>query len=185
MDCDLVARKAEAGRMENILAAEGYARAGTEKIPYQHFVRLEKKLSEGMSASIDLLLDSVHDRQSGAVFPFEWLFSRSALRRLPGKTVPESAEVRILDPDALFVMKFVCARPSDVRDAFMLSDRLGDLSAAKAEISSKTDFGKQHDAIFGKVSGGEFKKNLEGVFGYVERTAFEKRLGILQKLGRA
>lgn len=180
VDCDIVAAGKEAQKAAEILVSLGFVRRAQQRgAPYADFIRLEREILPHISASFDVLFDAVEDRQSGATFLAEWVLRNSSVRPLPAKTFVGSTSVRVIGPDALFVMKFCCGRDSDVRDAFMLCDRVGDWRWVRREISARMDFEKQHRRLMEKVSGGEFRKNLGGVFGYVEQKAFEKRLKIL------
>ena len=180
VDCDLVVPKDGARKVGKTLLSCGFHRAPALKhTTYANFMRFEKEALLGLVAAFDVLMDEVHDRQSGTTFPAIWVFSNSSLVSLPAKTFAGQSRVRVISADALFVMKFCCARATDIRDIFMLCDKVEDWKWVKAEIASRVNFAAQHKKIMQKVSGTEYKKDLGGVFGYVEPAAFEKRLKIL------
>jgi len=183
VDCDLVASGAEGKKISAILVKRGYVKAANAHEAYHNFERFEREVAPGFFSSFDLLIDSVHDRQSGATFSADWVIGNSSLQTLAGKTVPERRTLRILSADALFVMKFACARVSDIRDLFMLCTEVKDWEFARREIGVRIGFGKQHAKIMEKVRSRQFKNNLEGVFGYVEPHAFAKRLAAMESLG--
>jgi len=183
VDCDMATSEKEAQKAAKLLLSIGFVRQLPPRgAPYVNFIRLEKEMLPRISASFDVLFNSVHDRQSGASFSAEWIFSNSSVQILPAKTFAGGVKVRVISPDALFVMKFCCARGTDIRDIFMLCDRVRDWQWVKSEIAQRLDFEKQHRRIMGKLTGTDFKKNLGGVFGYVEQKAFEKRLKIMASL---
>jgi len=183
VDCDLVARKGEGKRIAALLAKQGFLKAGNAHESYCNFERYEREVAPGFFASFDLLIDSVHDRLSGATFSAGWVLEHSALRTLAGKTIPDTLSLRIISPDALFVMKFACARVSDIRDLFMFCTEVKDWEFARREIGSRIALYAQHAKIMEKINSRQFKNNLEGVFGYVEPRAFAKRLAVIEKLG--
>jgi len=183
IDCDLLVRKGGLRDSEKPLLSSGFACVPQPKhAPYSNFSRFEKEALPGFVAAFDVLVGGVHDRQSGATFGADWIFSNSSIISLPAKTFAGQLKVRVISADALFVMKFCCARSTDIRDIFMLCDKVKDWEWAKKEIASYVNLAAQHKKIMQKVSGAEYRKDLGGVFGYVEPAAFEKRLKILQVL---
>jgi hypothetical protein len=181
VDCDLVASKNGAREVGQKLLACGFHRVPPPKhAPYVNFVRLEKEVMPSIIAAFDILYEKVHDRQSGATFAAKWVFAHSSVVSLPAKTFAGNLKVRVIDADALFVMKFCSARATDIRDIFMFCDKVKDWEWVKAEITSRVDLASQHRKIMQKVSGTEFRKDLGGVYGYVEPAAFGKRLKILE-----
>ena len=181
VDCDLVASENGASKIGKELLSCGFHRVPPPKhAPCVNFVRLEKELLPDIIAAFDILYEEVHDRQSGATFTAEWVFPHSSLVSLPAKTFAGQMKVRVVDADALFVMKFCCARATDIRDIFMLCDKVKDWEWVRGELAARLDLAAQHRKIMQKVSGTEFRNDLGGVYGYVEPAAFGKRLKILE-----
>jgi len=181
VDCDLVASEDGASKIGKELLSCGFHRVPAPKhAPYVNFVRLEKEALPGIIAAFDILYEEVHDRQSGATFAADWIFSHSSLVSLPAKTFAGQLKVRVVDADTLFVMKFCCARATDIRDIFMMCDKVKNWEWVRAELAARVDLAAQHRKIMQKVSGAEFRKDLGGVYGYVEPAAFGKRLKILE-----
>ncbi len=181
VDCDILIREKEAKGVQKQLLRLGYSavRIGKAEAPYgKRFLRYEKAVL-GLKVSFDIMIGSVYDRGSGADFSADWVFLHSKNRELAGKTIAGRVAARIIDIAALFVMKFVSARGSDVRDVFMIADKVSDWKWAKDEISKRIDYGKRAGEIKKKIADAEFKKNLEGVWGFVEKEAFEKRKGLI------
>jgi hypothetical protein len=52
----------------------------------------------------------------------------------------------------------------------------------RTEFEARVDLAAQHRKIMQKVSGAEFRKDLGGVYGYVEPAAFAKRLKTLEAI---
>jgi len=180
VDCDLIVQKDGARKVGKTLLSCGFNRMPPPKhAAYANFLRFEKEALPGFIAAFDILMGEVHDRQSGATFTADWIFSHSSLVTLPAKTFAGQLKERVVDADALLVMKFCCARATDIRDIFMLCDKVNNWEWVKAELASRVDLAAQHRKIMQKVSGAEFRKDLGGVYGYVEPAAFGKRLRIL------
>ncbi|MBM3229664.1 hypothetical protein FJZ26_04500 [Candidatus Parvarchaeota archaeon] len=183
VDCDLVTQEEDLRDVGNALLSSGFVRVPPPKhSPYVNFSRYEKEVLPGMIAAFDVLVGEVHDRQSGTTFAADWIFSHSSIDSLPAKTFAGQLKIRVVDADSLFIMKFCSARGTDIRDIFMLCDRVRDWKWVGEDIASRIDLGVQHKKIMQKVSGKEFSKDLGGVFGYVEPAAFEKRLKILESI---
>lgn len=177
VDCDLLVREDGAREVGKPLLSCGFNRVPPPKhAAYANFMRFEKEALPGLVAAFDVLMDEVHDRQSGTTFTADWAFSHSSLVALPAKTFADQLKVRVVDADALFVMKFCCARATDIRDIFMLCDKVKDWEWVRTELAARVDLPVQHRKIMQKVSGTEFRKDLGGVYGYVEPAAFGKRL---------
>ncbi len=175
VDCDIVVEdNAQEIGME--LAKSGFQKSKPGKgFPYNAgFARYGKKIGEGFNISMDILIGEVSDMQTGCCFSAKWIFDNSAVRQLRGKTISESLKLRIVDVDALIVMKFICARLTDIRDVFMLLPNAHDEKWIKEEISKRVDFVKAYNKIEIKVTSGQFKNDLQGVFGYVDPNIFEK-----------
>ncbi len=180
VDCDLVVQGEGLRKAGKTLLSVGFVRVAPPKhAPYANFSRFEKEALPGIVAAFDVLMGEVHDRQSGTTFAADWAFSHSSAVSLPAKTFAGQIRVRIVNADSLFVMKFCCARATDIRDIFMLCDKVKDWGWVRADLAARVDLVTQHRKIMQKVSGAEFRKDLGGVFGYVEPAAFEKRLKIL------
>ena len=177
VDCDIVMRtKMEAKEMGNILAKVGYVRATIPKnTPYYgNFERYEKQVGNDFRVSMDILIKEVLDRQTNVVFTSEWVFGHSKMRSLKGKTILEELKVRIINIDALFVMKFICGRSTDIRDVFMLAPNLENPEWVKEEIGKRYDFNERFERVKEKILSKQFRDGLHGVYGRIDSTIFEK-----------
>ena len=177
VDCDIVTENKN-GTVEitRELDKLNYERAkNTDFGPYSgDFLRYEKIIKKNYNVSFDILIKNVYDRQTKAVFTGEWVFKNSALRILGGKTITEELKLRIVNPDALIVMKFVSCRNADIRDVFMLIPQAKDVEWVKKEISERVNFKDRFSKINGKIASKQFKDNLQGVYGYIDKKLFEK-----------
>lgn len=185
-DCDIVIKKRNK-LLEDSLLRIGYKLEEDNKInaPYGgEFIRFEKKIEKEFIVSVDILIKNVFDRQSNTIFSADWIFENSSLRMLKGKTIDEKLQLRIINIDALIVMKFISCRNADIRDVFMLMPFAKKREWIKKEISARYNFEDRFKKIKDKVSQPKFKDNLQGVYGYVEETVFERHKKALLDLSK-
>lgn len=176
VDCDIVVKNQAVAKGIGLdLEKSGFKSKSGKGFSYNgKFARYEKQIEKSFSVSVDILIGKVIDRQTGCIYSAQWVFDNSAIMRLRGKTITESLELKIIDIDALIVMKFICARLTDIRDIFMLLPSANDKDWIKEEISKRFDFEKAFNKIKGKITSAQFKNDLHGVFGYVDPKVFEK-----------
>ena len=178
VDCDIVVKdKEELKEIEEVLVNFGYVEEECNKDKtsyYRDFLRLEKDMGDNIKVSIDILIKEVLDRQTNATFSADWVFDNSEIKTLKGKTITEELKLRIINLDALFVLKFVSCRLTDIRDIFMLAPNIKNKKWVKEEISKKYDFDKLFLKIKEKVTSKQFKDSLQGVYGIINDKVFEK-----------
>jgi len=177
VDCDIVTEdNVSTAKITKELDKLNYKRAqDTDFGPYSgDFLKYEKTIRKNFIISFDILIKNVYDRQTKAMFSAEWVFRNSALRTLRGKTITEELKLRIVNPEALVVMKFVSCRNADIRDVFMLIPQANDAGWVKKEISERADFKDRFLKIKEKLVSEQFKDNLQGVYGRIDNKLFEK-----------
>ena len=177
VDCDIVTEnKAETAEIAKELDKLDYKKAqDTDFGPYSgDFLRYEKTIKKNFIVSFDILIKNAYDRQTKAMFSAEWVFKNSALRALKGKTITGELKLRIVNPEALVVMKFVACRNTDIRDIFMLMPQVKDPEWVKREVSERVDFKDRFLKVKSKITSEQFKDNLQGVYGYIDKKLFEK-----------
>lgn len=116
------------------------------------------------------------DRQTGASVSAEWIFRNAKQRELKGKTITEVLQVRVINPDALFVMKMISCRQTDIRDMFMLALKTHDKGFIKAEVKSRCDFMERFDRMAKVVKSKDFRNGLQGIYGAIDPQTFERSL---------
>lgn len=174
LDCDILVKEAdEARKIGVVLTKEGYSKKEADNYEGR-FIRYEKRISSNFRVNLDILVREILDRQTNAVFSADWVFKNSALRLLKGKTIAEELKLRIINADTLIAMKSVSGRNPDIRDVFMLITKAEDFDWIRKEISERYDFAKCSEKIKKAVISKEFKDNLQGVYGYVDKKIFEK-----------
>ncbi len=182
VDCDLVIKdENELEKIEKILLNIGYKK---EKLPkeaqyFGSFCRYEKKLDNNFTLSMDILIGYVTDRMTKSSFHADWIFKNSILKKLIGKTITEELKVRIVNIDALLVMKIISCRATDIRDVFMMFPNANDKEWIKSEIQLRFDFNNRITLIIDKISSKQFKDGLSGVFGNIDPKVFEKHKKVL------
>ena len=177
VDCDIVIKdEAELERIEKILLSQGYSKeCSAADCSYSgSFSRFEKTLANNFAVSIDVLIKSITDRMTGAVFSADWVFENSKVRVLKGKTMVSEIKARIININALLVMKIVSCRPTDIRDVFMMLPNANDAKWIKSEIGLRYGFQDRIARIIEKVSSPQFRDGLAGVYSYFDPKVFEK-----------
>ena len=178
VDCDIVVKNtSELKEIEETLINFGYVKEESNKDKtsyYGDFLRLERDLGDNIKVSIDILIKEVLDRQTNATFSADWVFDNSEIRTLRGKTITEELKLRIISLDALFVLKFVSCRLTDIRDIFMLAPNIKNKEWVKEEIFKKYDFDKLLLKVKDKITSKQFKDSLQGVYGIIDDKVFEK-----------
>lgn len=177
VDCDIVIKdENELRKIEKIILQIGYKK---EKFPQEpqysgKFFRYEKKLDNNFAVSMDILIGNVTDRMTKAVFTANWIFDNSSITLLKGKTIAEELKIRIINIDALLIMKTISCRSTDIRDVFMMFPKAQNKEWIKSEIQIKYDFQERIAKIIEKISSKQFKDGLSGVYGYFDQKIFEK-----------
>lgn len=185
VDCDIVIKDNDESRIiEKKLLKIGYNKILQKKeLPYSgYFARYEKKLENNFLVSVDVLIKEVIDRNTKTRFSADWIFDNSSKLILKGKTIIEELKLRIINIDALLVMKIISCRPTDIRDVFMLLPNADNTEWIKSEISDKYDFNNRINKIIEKVNSKQFKDGLSGVYGRFDEKAFEKHKKALLNL---
>ena len=189
VDCDIIIKEyEELEKIKKELIKIGYKEEGKESgnIPYHgNFFRYEKIINNNFKSSIDILFNEVLDRQTNAVFNAKWVFDNSVIKLLKGKTITEELKVRIINLDALIVMKTISCRNTDIRDVFMLSTKTKNIEWIKKEVLNRYDLKDRFDKIKEKITSKKFKDDLRGVHGYIEQKAFDKNIKAILKIANS
>lgn len=186
VDCDIVIDdNDELDKLLKILEKLGYVKLDLKKLdlPYHgDFLRYERKIKDDISASFDILIKTVYDRETKVSFDANWIFNNSSLILLKGKTINEKLKARVINIDALVVMKFISCRETDIRDIFMLMTKCNNLKWIKDEVGKRYDFNERFAKIKDKITSEEFRNNLQGVYGKVDDKTFQRYKKVLLDL---
>jgi len=185
VDCDIVVlNDKDSEKIEKELLKLEYKESKTEaESPYNgSFKRYEKEISKDFSVSMDILIKEVLDRQTNSTFSADWIFENSKMRSLKGKTITEELKLRIINPDALFVMKMITCRLTDIRDIFLLVSGIKDKAWIREEISRRYSFEDRFEKVKKEITSKQFKDGLQGVFGFIDNKIFEKHQKLINFL---
>ena len=178
VDCDIIIKdRNELEKIEEALLELGYRKEKnySDDGPYEgNFERFEKELDKNFKVSMDILIGEVLDRQTKVKFSSDWIFDNSSLRNLQGKTISEQLEIRIINADALFTMKLISCRQTDIRDIFLLINSIKDKKIVKKEVSERYDLKDRLSKALSKIKSKQFKNELQGVFGMIDDKVFER-----------
>lgn len=187
VDCDVVLKdENELKKLSKSLEENGYIKKPTPKVdlPYHgDFIRYEKDVIENIDASFDILFKEVFGRNNKVSFNADWIFENSSLILLKGKTITDKIKLRVINIDALIVMKFISCRETDIRDIFMLTSKAKDPKWIKDEIIKRYNFDEKFKKIKDKITSKDFKNNLQGVYGKIDDITFERYKKALLNLG--
>ncbi len=186
-DCDIVVKdEAELGKIKKELEKSGYkeVKANEELLYHGNFKRFEKEIQLNFSVSIDILIQEVLDRQTNSSFLADWIFENSKLRNLRGKTINEELKLRIINPEALFVMKMLSCRQTDIRDIFLLATEIKNNEWVKKEVESRYSFKDRIKKIKKEINSNQFKDGLQGVFGIIDKKIFERNIKLISNLDK-
>ena len=185
VDCDIVVKSREdLDEIENKLVELGYSESKeTSEAPYHgNFKRYIKEISKDFAVSLDILIGEVLDRQTKATFSADWIFDNSKIRTLRGKTIAEELKLRIINLDALFVMKTISCRSTDIRDIFLLVVDIKDKKWVIEEICKRYNFEDRLKRVKDEITSKQFKDGLQGVFGKIENKIFDKHKNLILSL---
>lgn len=178
IDCDIVVKgKDQLKEINDQLTKRNYKKIKTfdTKIPdHGEFFKYEKLIENNFKASIDIMFNEVLDRQSKATFSAAWVIENSDLINLRGKTITENLKLRIVNLDALIVMKISSCRNTDIRDVFMLITKAKNIMWIKEEVNKRYNFKEKYDKLKQTITSAKFKDNLQGVYGLIDEKTFEK-----------
>jgi hypothetical protein len=186
VDCDIVIKnRKELKNIRKSLLEFGYCKKKnySDNVPYGgNFERYEKELGNNFKVSIDILIGEVFDRQTKAKFSAGWIFDNSALRNLQGKTISEHLKLKIINADALFSMKLISCRQTDIRDVFLLISSIKNKKWIKKEVSERYNLKDRLSKVLSKINSKQFKDELQGVFGMIDDKVFERNKKLIYQL---
>jgi len=185
VDCDIAVKDDDGlEKIKNELGKLGYKEAkADEELPYSgNFKRFEKEIKPDFSVSFDILTKEVSDRQTNSKFSAGWIFENSQLRNLRGKTINEELKLRIINPEALFVMKMLSCRKTDIRDIFLLITEIKNKIWVKEEINMRFSFKDRLEKVKKEITSKQFIDGLQGVFGIIDSKIFERNAKLILNL---
>ncbi|MGH9922652.1 MAG: nucleotidyl transferase AbiEii/AbiGii toxin family protein [Nitrososphaerales archaeon] len=132
VDCDILVSRKDLREFRNQLRRERYSKkkstTGFDKI-YGGSVEIYTKKIKSGGVSVDLFVDSVTARKTGATWSYEYIKNNSNQTTI--STIRGSASVLVPSKELLMAMKIHSGRDTDMRDIVMLSEDIDWKSAAK------------------------------------------------------
>lgn len=184
VDCDIVVEgQPEASAIGEVLLGSGYEKEKTPKTGFHKFERYTRSIANNFVVSFDVLIGGILDRQTDVSIKADWVFKNSEVRQLKGKTITERLNARIVDVDALFVLKMISCRSTDIRDLFMLAPSIRDSAWIRGEVASRCDFEDRFKKVKEKITSESFRDGLQGVYGLLDLNVFEKSKKAIMALG--
>jgi len=123
VDCDLVVPNSSLKKIRSILKAEGYKKQqekkGFDKVYGGSFESYVKKIAD-LDVTVDLLVESLASRDSGASWSYREIKSKSNLKTVAG--VSMAVANLVPSKEQMIAFKIHAGRLADVRDIVMMSD---------------------------------------------------------------
>ena len=161
IDLDIVIKEEYLERFEKVLKKEGYSLHYEKKIALlygENFKRFMKKIG-GLPVDIDLLINGLVSRTTGAAWGFDYIKKYSVKRKII------NSEFLTPEKELLIAMKFHSGRLSDIRDIVALmpcsKERL-ELHLSKGDINKLKQSIKKQVYFLEKP---QFEDSFKGIFG--------------------
>ncbi len=125
------------------------------------FERYEKGL-----VSIDLLINGVQSRQTGYLYPFQYIYKNSQIRETSGWNPKNKSKVKIAKKEMLIALKIHSMRMADKRDIIMLCYEKPDTQIIIDHLrnSPKEKLVEHVVELLSVFSDTKFKNSLKGVY---------------------
>ena len=133
-DLDVVVAPKDTESFEQFLQSYDFERIDSHEKHWRYataVIEYEKRLAPTRPIGVDLLVNGLGCRQTGAQWSFEHLYEHSTDGTVSGQTV--STETRVVDGSVLVATKLHSARPTDIRDAVAVTAEI-DLENVTAHL---------------------------------------------------
>ncbi len=161
VDLDLVMREEDKNIVEEMLKKEGYAIAYSKEISTtygENFIRYEKKI-DNLPISVDLMINGLVSRTTGASWSFSFIKEKSEIRNLDSISLPVPIK------ELLIAMKIHSGRISDVKDIVALSEKINENLILEYSIRGKIEEVKKiTKKSLSYLKSKNFKDSFQGVF---------------------
>lgn len=132
-DLDIVIPKSAAKEIRPWLSGEGFKLVHHHVPNPQNFAGQVERY-ELDKVSLDLLADSVRDREAQVDVPESWIAERARRSKLISISGRTNSEVPIARPEAIWALKLLAGRARDLSDLFAISDAPFDRTEVEAEF---------------------------------------------------
>lgn len=163
VDADIVIRKDDQPKFEDVLKKRGYKISKSRQLGGDYSSEYVMYENGETKTSVDLLIGGVAVRQTGASFGFDFLQENSGEMEIEG--INKSVKARVPQREILVAMKLHSGRPTDLRDVVALASGL-DINKIRKIISrGDTKVLERHIKSLGEmVSRQDFQDSFKGVF---------------------
>jgi len=163
VDADIVIRKEDQAKFEDILKKRGYKTIKTKKLGGDYSSEYVMYENGEKRTSVDLLIGGVAVRQTGASFGFDFLWVNSGGMEIEG--INKSVKARVPQREILVAMKLHSGRPTDLRDVAALASSLNMEKINKIIFRGDINVLKHHIKSLGEMaSKQDFQDSFKGVF---------------------
>ena len=181
VDCDIAVPKRSIAKIRSILRAEGYKKQkekrGFDKAYGGSFESYAKPIAD-LNVTVDLLVDSLASRTTGASWSYREIRSRSSMRKVPG--VSMAVESWVPSKEIMIAFKVHAGRLADARDIAMMADDTDWDSVAKLVNRGKLrTVKKKIDDVVGILADRNTADSLKGV--YYKKGDVSKMIGATTK----
>lgn len=163
VDLDITIPENELLFFKKLISDNGYVfTTGKEDLTYfDKFERYEKDL-----VSIDLLINGIQSRQTGYLYPFQYIFKNSHIRETNGWHPTNKAKVRIAKKEMLIALKVHSMRLADKRDIIMLCYEIPDIQIIFNHLknSPKEKIIEHINQLLTVLDDEKLKDSLKGVY---------------------
>jgi len=163
VDLDITIPEGELSFFKKIIMDNGFVLTTVkEDLVYSgRFERYEKGL-----VSIDLLINGVQSRQTGYLYPFQYIYNNSQLRETSGWDPTNKAKVRIAKKEMLIALKIHSMRMADKRDIILLCYDTPDIQIIINHLknSPKEKIIEHITELLTVFSNTKLKDSLKGVY---------------------
>ncbi len=122
IDLDIAVPEAEVAHFRQLARTLDYVPVqAKEKVGPFYGGRSERLVKDiGVPVGLDLYINSVHSRDTGCVYSFQYLLSNSETREIRGRALGARTTARIADREMLIALKAQPMRPQDIGDIIAL-----------------------------------------------------------------
>ena len=141
------------------------------------FERYEKGL-----VSIDLLINGVSSRQTGYLYPFQYLFKNSQIRETSGWDPLNKVKARIAKKEMLIALKIHSMRMTDKRDVIMLCYEIPNIRIIinHLENSPKEKIIEHVNDLLANLNEKNLRDSIKGVYS-IDDKIYKKTIENCQK----
>lgn len=161
VDADLVITAEYLDEVTTLLRDEGYEQVADRTMDEGRFVAFEKDAD--LPVTVDVMVDTVHVRQTDATWPYDELAAHAESRTIKGSE--RSVTVRIPEQELLMAMKLHSGRQTDARDVVALADDV-DFEAVTAYLhrGDREHLRSQLQTVLDTITSDAFADGFKGVF---------------------